>query len=236
MKCRFSLIELLIVIAIIAILAAMLLPALNKAREQAKNISCINNLKQLGTAGAMYMNDYDDRITKASFGVSGTAWFYKLWPYLGKHNTATTDILNLAPWPNTSLFCPANLFPNGYPGGIASFSYGQNDYFHAYPQDYAVQKKITRIRYPSETCYLIDTAADGYTATRAYTAALLNYQEMVRANCAGLITNATVTGYRQLRHNQGGNVNVLYLSGQAKSVKGGDMPLDGYTKPFWLGK
>jgi prepilin-type N-terminal cleavage/methylation domain-containing protein/prepilin-type processing-associated H-X9-DG protein len=86
-KC-FTLIELLVVIAIIAILAAILFPVFAKAREKARQSSCLSNIKQLTLATMQYIQDYDERTPQrgAACATSGGPWgglpIQQVYPYV----------------------------------------------------------------------------------------------------------------------------------------------------------
>jgi prepilin-type N-terminal cleavage/methylation domain-containing protein/prepilin-type processing-associated H-X9-DG protein len=239
----FTLIELLVVIAIIAILAAILFPVFAQAREKARAISCISNLKQQGTASMMYTQDYDETIVPA-----GNRYAHQNVQCFSGNTNFNPDPHSWVDWeiPLIPYIKTAQIFTCPDRAQFGCYGYAMNtdssdDDFPGAPTPPGVWGPITAdaqgvpmctlasIEAPSDLLFLYDShdeklenvfdpgiVGDGTPDTEAWE----NMDGWLQALKAGLTSDATLLAKfpsGPWRHS--GMINISWLDGHAKAMR-----------------
>jgi prepilin-type N-terminal cleavage/methylation domain-containing protein/prepilin-type processing-associated H-X9-DG protein len=222
----FTLIELLVVIAIIAILAAILFPVFARAREKARQASCLSNTKQLTLGLLMYAQDYDEKYPTYYWGEGNSGipnsvtWWGGIYPYVK----------------NTQLYaCPSQ----GWEGhnthqvwidfdpnfdNSVSIAYGYNELIG----NVGGGLKMARLSRPAETVLLADCSSTwigGYwnSTNRPFLRRVAQANGWTGCGCA---PNDAVTNKGEARHNDGSNIGFAdghskwYAFGNCRTVSG----------------
>ncbi|MDR3709316.1 MAG: DUF1559 domain-containing protein [Capsulimonadaceae bacterium] len=222
----FTLIELLIVIAIIAILAAILFPVFATAREKARQSTCISNLKQIGVAFTQYEQDYDEMTPCGSVNKAG--WAGYIFPYVKS---------------NAAFLCPDDTYVNAN-SAYQTESYCMNLWLNwAVPSGKQNAVSIVQMTAPASTVLICETyggfflrsnpigewssmecdgrlvPGGGDTTVRDYRTGLLNNTPQSSATGEGDWQFTPTSGAHQQPAHSGGSI-FLACDGHAKWLQG----------------
>jgi prepilin-type N-terminal cleavage/methylation domain-containing protein/prepilin-type processing-associated H-X9-DG protein len=218
----FTLIELLVVIAIIAILAAILFPVFAQARARARQTSCLSNMRQLGNALTMYVQDYDETFHKGNWASIPTPQSFPPFGTL----TGTNVINGWARWPffyypyikNLGIFdCPESPdklteLTNANWGNDGNYAY---NYSGLTRDEGTAPRSLAELDAPSETFVFFDSGDAQVRAGTNNWSGLLEELDL-NLNCDA---NQWGSGYSKeggLRHF--GRANMVFADGHAKSI------------------